>query len=133
MFNQATACPFPKTLFPCFPRIFSEFSGPSFFFSSFLPYFFPARSLPLQERLLGLQGGGTGAGGGDTEEMMLASLAPEGTREWHDRRSGLPAGATKSVVAGQYEQVGGVAYGWFSSYQVQWAGLDSYHSGAFGH
>lgn len=36
---------------------------------------------------------------------MLAGLAPEGTREWHDRRSGMPAGATKTVVAGQYEQV----------------------------
>ncbi|CAM9979009.1 unnamed protein product, partial [Ectocarpus fasciculatus] len=57
-----------------------------------------------QERLLGLQAGGTG--GGESEEaMMLAGLAPEGTREWHDRRSGMPAGATKTVVAGQYEQV----------------------------
>lgn len=37
--------------------------------------------------------------------MMLAGLAPEGTREWHDRRSGLPTGATKTIVAGQYEQV----------------------------
>lgn len=59
----------------------------------------------LQERLLGLQGGGTGAGGGDSEQIMLAGLAPEGTREWHDRRSGLPTGATKTIVAGQYEQV----------------------------
>lgn len=59
-----------------------------------------------QERLLGLQGGGTGGGGGDSEEArMLAGLAPEGTREWHDRRSGMPAGATKTVVPGQYEQV----------------------------
>lgn len=38
---------------------------------------------------------------------MLAGLAPEGTREWHDRRSGMPAGATKTVVQGQYEQVCG--------------------------
>ena len=56
-----------------------------------------------------MQGGGTGArggGGAESEEaLMLAGLAPEGTREWHDRRSGLPAGATKTVVQGQYEQV----------------------------
>lgn len=53
-----------------------------------------------------MQGGGTGAGGGESEEaLMLAGLAPEGTREWRDRRSGLPAGATKTVVQGQYEQV----------------------------
>lgn len=42
--------------------------------------------------------------------MMLAGLAPEGTREWHDRRSGLPAGATKTIVAGQYEQVCRLTY-----------------------
>lgn len=42
---------------------------------------------------------------------MLAGLAPEGTREWHDRRSGLPAGATKTVVSGQYEQVWCLARG----------------------
>lgn len=65
-----------------------------------------------QERLLGLQAGGAMAGAGgaagewDEEKMMLAGLAPEGTREWHDRRSGLPFGATKTIVAGQYEQVG---------------------------
>ncbi|CAM9807850.1 unnamed protein product, partial [Scytosiphon promiscuus] len=58
-----------------------------------------------QERLLGLQGGGTGAGGDSEEARMLAELAPEGTREWHERRSGMPAGATKTVVPGQYEQV----------------------------
>ena len=57
-----------------------------------------------KERLLGLQGGGIGAGARDSEEMMLAGLAPEGTREWHERRSGLPVGAVKTVVPGQYEQ-----------------------------
>lgn len=62
--------------------------------------------------MLGLQGGGTGAGSGgggleDEEQRMLAGLAPEGTREWHDRRSGLPVGATKTVVTGQYEQARG--------------------------
>lgn len=93
--------------FPDFSRIFLDFSltGTGFFGPSLA--FFSGRSPSPQERLLGLQGGGTGAGGGDSEENMLASLAPEGTREWHDRRSGLPAGATKTVVAGQYEQVGG--------------------------
>lgn len=61
--------------------------------------------------MLGLQGGGVGAGSGgtggwgDEEQMMLAGLAPEGTREYHERRSGLPVGATKTVVAGQYEEV----------------------------
>lgn len=49
---------------------------------------------------------GSEAAGWDEEQTMLASLAPEGSREWHDRRSGLPAGATKTIVAGQYEQAG---------------------------
>lgn len=102
--------------FPPFRRIFPEVS-PIFWTncSKLFSACFPAGSPSPQERLLGLQGGGTGAGGGDNEETMLASLAPEGTREWHDRRSGLPAGATKMVVAGQYEQVG-CAYRYFRGY-----------------
>jgi hypothetical protein len=32
-------------------------------------------------------------------------LAPEGTREYHEQRGGLPANATKTVIAGQYEEV----------------------------
>ncbi|CAM9532103.1 unnamed protein product, partial [Discosporangium mesarthrocarpum] len=63
-----------------------------------------------QERLLGLQKGKPGVGEGKrgsnwVEEEMLAGLAPEGSTEWYDRRSGLPAGATKTVVPHQYEQV----------------------------
>lgn len=83
----------------------STFHDTSIFISCFLFFATSVVPPPLQERLLGLQGGGTGAGGGDSEQMMLAGLAPEGTREWHDRRSGLPTGATKTVVAGEYEQV----------------------------
>ena len=32
-------------------------------------------------------------------------LAPEGSREYHDQKSGLPADATKTVIPGEYEEV----------------------------
>ena len=32
-------------------------------------------------------------------------VAPEGSREYHDQKSGLPADATKTVIPGEYEEV----------------------------
>jgi hypothetical protein len=41
----------------------------------------------------------------DGEQLDFSHLMPEGSREYHEKRGGLPAGATKTHEIGQYEMV----------------------------